>query len=86
MNQNHASSNNMTRYDHAVDASGLHCPLPLLRLKKALLGMASGEIVKIVATDPAAHLDFGVFAEQSGHRILHHTQENGTHCFFIEKK
>jgi tRNA 2-thiouridine synthesizing protein A len=54
----------MIEFNIEVDAVGLHCPLPLLRLKKALKDMLSGEVVKVTATDPAAHLDFGVYAEQ----------------------
>ncbi len=60
----------MIEFDLEVDASGLNCPLPLLRLKKALMNMRSGEVVRVIATDPAAHLDFGVFTEQAGHRII----------------
>ena len=47
----------MIAFDLEVDACGLNCPLPLLRLKKALIEMSSGEIVRVMATDPAAHLD-----------------------------
>ena len=49
----------MIEFSQEVDASGLMCPLPLLRLKKILVTMESGEIVKVIATDPAAHLDLG---------------------------
>lgn len=68
-----------------VDASGLNCPLPLLRLKKAMMEVTSGEIVKIIATDPAAHLDIGVYAEQTGHTVLQMTKEAGAQVFFIRK-
>ena len=74
------------QFDHELDASGMICPLPLLRLKQALLNMGSGEVVRVVATDPAAHLDFGVFSEQTGHRILEHTERESAHIFFIRKK
>jgi len=47
----------MIEFNLEVDAIGLHCPLPLLRLKKALLEIESGEVIKMLATDPAAHLD-----------------------------
>ena len=62
----------MNQFDHEVDATGLNCPLPLLRLKKALVDMVSGEVVRVVATDPAAHLDFGVFTEQTCYQLLEH--------------
>jgi tRNA 2-thiouridine synthesizing protein A len=73
-------------FDLEVDASGLHCPLPLLRLKKALQDVQSGEVIKIIATDPAAHLDIGVFVEQAGHRLLSFNRQGQTQVFFIEKK
>ncbi|MGR9106428.1 MAG: sulfurtransferase TusA family protein [Gammaproteobacteria bacterium] len=76
----------MTEFDHEVDARGLSCPLPLLRLKKALLAMQSGDVVRLLATDPAAHLDIGVYAEQTGNRILETLEEDGTRLFFIRKK
>lgn len=76
----------MMKFDHDVDAIGLNCPLPLLRLKKALVAMESGEVVRVLATDPAAHLDIGVYAEQTGHLILHHFVEDGTQHFYIRKK
>lgn len=78
----------MIEFDVEVDASGLNCPLPLLRLKKALMAMASGQVVKVVATDPAAHLDFGVFTEQVGHRIVEYIKESepDRQIFYIRKK
>ncbi len=68
-----------------VDASGLHCPLPLLRLKKALMEVESGDIVKIIATDPAAHLDIGVYADQTGHQLLKLTRQENVQIFYIRK-
>ena len=76
----------MIEFDREVDASGLNCPLPLLRLKKALLDMASGEVVKVIATDPAAHLDFGVYSEQSGHNIIEYIKQTDLQIFYIRKK
>jgi tRNA 2-thiouridine synthesizing protein A len=76
----------MTEYNLKVDASGLNCPLPLLRLKKALQQIQSGEVVKLIATDPAAHLDFGVYADQSGNRILEFLKNSEHQVFYIEKK
>jgi tRNA 2-thiouridine synthesizing protein A len=69
-----------------VDASGLQCPLPLLRLKKALVAMSSDEIVKVITTDPAAHLDFGVYVDQTGHQILACITESNSRIFYIKKK
>ena len=69
-----------------VDASGLQCPLPLLRLKKALVTMSSNEVVKVITTDPAAHLDFGVYVDQTGHQILDCTIQSNSRIFYIKKK
>ena len=60
----------MLEFDFEVDARGLMCPLPLLRLKKALQALEPGKVVRVLATDPAAVLDFGVFVEQAGHALL----------------
>ncbi|OQK17496.1 SirA-like domain-containing protein [Methyloprofundus sedimenti] len=76
----------MIEFNIEVDAAGLHCPLPLLRLKKALKGMLSGEIVRVIATDPAAHLDFGVYSEQTGHEIIEYIREEEQQIFYVQKK
>lgn len=76
----------MIEFDIEVDAIGLHCPLPLLRLKKALKDMQSGEVVRVTATDPAAHLDFGVYAEQTGNEIIEYLREAEQQVFYVRKK
>ena len=75
----------MIEFSQEVDASGLLCPLPLLRLKKTLMIMASGDVVKIIATDPAAHLDFGVFTNQAVHQIIELIIEDNQQIFYIKK-
>ena len=76
----------MIEFSLEVDASGLLCPLPLLRLKKALTEIASGEVVKVIATDPAAHLDIGVYTDQTGHQIIELVKQSQTQIFYIKKK
>ncbi len=76
----------MIEFNIEVDAVGLHCPLPLLRLKKALKDMLSGEVVKVTATDPAAHLDFGVYAEQTGNEIIECIKAGEQQIFYVRKK
>lgn len=76
----------MIKFDLEVDASGLQCPLPLLRLKKAIMEIDSGAVVKVIATDPAAHLDFGVYIDQAGHIPLKIIKEVDKQVFFIQKK
>ncbi len=53
-----------------VDARGLNCPLPILRTKKALADMQSGEVLHVVATDPGSVRDFQAFAKQTGNELL----------------
>ena len=76
----------MIEFNIEVDAAGLHCPLPLLRLKKALKDMHSGEVVRVIATDPAAHLDFGVYSEQTGNEIIEYMREDDQQVFYVQKK
>ncbi|NYT46794.1 MAG: sulfurtransferase TusA family protein [Candidatus Methanofishera endochildressiae] len=76
----------MIEFDIEVDAAGLHCPLPLLRLKKALKEMQSDEVVRVIATDSAAHLDFGVYSEQTGHEIIEYIREDDQQIFYVRKK
>ena len=76
----------MIEFDMEVDASGLNCPLPLLRLKKALMEVQSGEVVKIIATDPAAHLDIGVYVDQTGHQLIELTRQSNIQVFFYQEK
>ncbi|TCG04262.1 response regulator SirA [Paraburkholderia steynii] len=53
-----------------VDARGLNCPLPILRAKKALADMESGQILKVLATDPGSQRDFAAFSKQTGNEIV----------------
>ena len=76
----------MIEFNIEVDAAGLHCPLPLLRLKKALKEMQSGEVVRVLATDPAAHLDFGVYSQQTGHEIIEYIRDDEQQIFYVRKK
>ncbi len=53
-----------------VDASGLNCPLPILKAKKALADMVSGELLRVVSTDPGSMRDFQAFARQTGNELV----------------
>ncbi len=68
-----------------LDTTGLMCPLPLLRLKKALQSLEGGQTVLVLATDPASVLDFGVFIEQAGHEMLERSEETGVFRYVIRK-
>ncbi len=73
-------------FDEELDVRGLVCPLPILRTKKQLVGMKSGQILKVVATDPGAVIDFQVFAEQTGHQLLNTTETSGEFLFYMRKR
>jgi TusA-related sulfurtransferase len=64
--------------DKEIDTSGLKCPLPILKAKKALADMDSGQVLKVVATDPGSVRDFQAFARQTGNDLIDQTRtENG---------
>lgn len=56
--------------DLELDARGLNCPLPILKAKKALAGMASGQLLKVICTDAGSVRDFQAFAKQTGNELL----------------
>jgi tRNA 2-thiouridine synthesizing protein A len=75
----------LTQWDRELDATGLACPLPILKCKKLLNQMSSGETVRVLATDPGAPADFADFAQQSGHRLLDSSEAEGVYRFVLEK-
>ena len=74
------------QFDKELDARGLNCPLPILRTKKALTDMASGQVLKILATDPGAVKDFQAFCKQTGNALLSSDAANNEFTFFMQKK
>ena len=73
-------------FDKELDARGLSCPLPILKTKKSLNELASGQVLKIVATDPGSVKDFDAFANQTGHALLSSTVEDKNFIFYMKKK
>lgn len=73
-------------FDRDLDARGLNCPLPILRTKKTLNDMQSGEILRILATDPGSVRDFQAFSKQTGNELLGHSADAGEFCFLLKKK
>lgn len=69
-----------------VDATGLNCPLPILRAKRALSAMASGEVLRVIATDPGASRDFQAFAKQTGNTLLDIVKGDDVQTFYILKR
>jgi tRNA 2-thiouridine synthesizing protein A len=72
--------------DREVDARGLNCPLPILRTKKALNDMKSGQVLRILATDPSALRDFQAFAKQTGNELLQHVEQDGVFSFLLRRR
>jgi tRNA 2-thiouridine synthesizing protein A len=72
--------------DHELDATGLLCPLPVLKARKRLAALGSGETLKLIATDPASVIDVPHFCNEQGHELLSHEAENGRHIFRIRRK
>jgi tRNA 2-thiouridine synthesizing protein A len=73
-------------FDKELDARGLNCPLPILRAKKALNELRSGQVLKIVATDPGAVKDFQAFSKQTGNELLSHAEANKEFTLFLKRK
>ncbi len=69
-----------------VDAIGMNCPLPILRTKKVLATMQSGEVLKIKATDAGAAHDFPAFAKQTGNELLASTNEGEVLVFYLKRR
>lgn len=78
----------MSSTDHVaeLDATGLTCPMPLLKAKRALNELAGGERLRVVATDPGSLRDFQVFSEQSGNALLESRQEAGRYYYLLRKR
>ena len=73
-------------FDKELDARGLNCPLPILRAKKALTDMSTGQVLKIIATDPGSVKDFQAFSKQTGNELLSHGEANKEFTFFMKRK
>ena len=74
------------KFDVELDARQLACPLPILRAKKALSQMTSGEVIRIVATDKGAPLDFMVFCDNTGNELLSSVEQDGEFIFMIRRR
>lgn len=73
-------------YDHEVDARGLNCPLPILRAKKALTDLTSGQVLKVMSTDPGSKRDFEAFARQTGHELVHTDVGASEWTFYLKRR
>ncbi len=73
-------------FDKELDAKGLSCPLPILKTKKALNDLVSGQVLKVLSTDPGSVKDMQAFAKQTGNELVASEQESGAYVFFMKKK
>lgn len=73
-------------FDKEVDASGLNCPLPILRCKKGLSDMSAEQILKVISTDPGSVKDFNAFCVQTGHQLLQLDEIDNSYIFYIKKR
>jgi tRNA 2-thiouridine synthesizing protein A len=71
--------------DAELDASGLNCPLPLLKAKMELNRLASGAVLKVTATDAGSQRDFRTFAKLAGHVLLHEENADGIYRYWLRK-
>ena len=72
-------------HDALLDATGLNCPLPLLKAKMELNRLASGEVLKVIATDAGSQRDFRTFARLAGHELLREEDESGIYRYLLRK-
>jgi tRNA 2-thiouridine synthesizing protein A len=72
-------------FDKEYDASGLACPLPIVKTKKALNDMITGQVLRVLATDPGSVCDMAAFAEQTGNALLEQGSENNKFVFYLKK-
>jgi tRNA 2-thiouridine synthesizing protein A len=75
-----------TAFDREVDARGLNCPLPILKAKKALAELGSGQVLKVVSTDPGSVRDFQAFARQTGNEMIGQSEADRTWTFFLKRR
>jgi tRNA 2-thiouridine synthesizing protein A len=78
--------NESLHIDRELDARGLNCPLPILRTKKSLNDMTSGQILKILATDPGSVRDFEAFCRQTGNQLVSSSHTSDEFLFLLRKK
>ncbi len=75
----------MSNFTKQLDASGLNCPMPILRAKKALKELQAGDILRVIATDPGSVKDFEAFAKQTGNELLESAEEGDSFIYRLKK-
>jgi len=72
--------------DRELDTRGLNCPLPILKAKKSLNEMTSGQLLKVVSTDPGSIRDFQAFARQTGNELLEQSRHEAEYIHFLRRR
>ena len=73
-------------FDKEIDTRGLNCPLPILRAKKALTDLQSGQVLKVVATDPGSVRDFQAFARQTGNELVEQHEQGEEFIHLLRRR
>jgi len=73
-------------FDKEIDTSGLNCPLPILKAKKALNDLTSGQVLKVIATDPGSWRDFEAFAKQTGNELVLQEKTETSFVFGLKRR
>lgn len=68
-----------------VDCKGLHCPMPIVKSRKAIDHLASGDVLEVLATDKGSVKDFQAWVKSTGNILLNHEEENGVFRFYVQK-
>ena len=71
--------------DAVLDCSGLACPIPIIKTKKAIDAMKTGQVLKMISTDPGSVPDVNAWAQKTGNELLHHEQNGGSFTFYIRR-
>ena len=71
--------------DQTLDTKGLNCPLPILKAKKSISQMETGQTLEVLSTDPGAVMDFEALCRQTGHELLESRKEDGVYIFLLKK-
>lgn len=77
---------NDIQFDLEVDARGLNCPLPILKAKKALASLQSGQVVKVLSTDPGSERDFQAFSRQTGNVMIGQAEADRCWTFYLKRR
>jgi len=73
-------------FDKELNARGMSCPLPIVKTKKSLVDLSSGQVLKVISTDVGSLKDMAAFAEQTGNPLLSTVEEGGEYIFYVQKK